>query len=107
MKIKAYFAHPMKLYGTRREENLIARIKDFCRTEGCDEVEIINPVQLQAEYEQWLEEKSKDEHAMRFFKPIVQGCDAVFFTGNTSGVVYECKKAQEVGIPTIDLESIN
>lgn len=107
MKVKVYFAHPMKLYETQREERLISKIRDFCKAEGCDEVEIINPVQLQAEYKQWLESKSKDEHAMRFFKPIVQSCDAVFFIGNTPGVVYECKKAQEVGIPAIDLESIN
>lgn len=107
MKIKVYFAHPIRLYGTHEEEELISKIENFCKAEGCDEIELINPISLQAEYERWLKTKSKDEHAMRFFKKIVQGCDVVFFFGNTPGVAYEIKKAKEVEIPVIDLESIN
>lgn len=108
MKIKVYFAHPMKLYGTNKEKELFKAIESFCSSEGDDlEVEIVNPVTLQNEFETWKKDNAGKEHDMRFFKKIVQSCDAVFHFGNTPGVAYEIKKAKEVGIPVIDLESIN
>ena len=106
-KLKIYFAHAMSLYGTQEEKALIEKIKAFCREEAGEDFEIINPASLQKEYNDWLKNKrGKNEHAMRFFKAIVQDCDAVFFQGKTPGVAYECRKAQEVGIPTFDLASI-
>lgn len=108
MEIKVYFAHPMELYGTAEEAELLKRIEKFCCDADNDlEVEIVNPASLQNEFETWKKDNAGKEHDMRFFKKIVQSCDAVFHFGNTPGVAYEIKKAKEVGIPVIDLELIN
>lgn len=108
LKIKVYFAHPMELYGTAEESELLKRIKKFCYNEDSDlKVEIINPADLQDDFKIWKEHNVKKEHDMRFFKRIVQGCDAVFYFGDTPGVAYEIKKAREAEIPTFDLASID
>lgn len=108
LKIKVYFAHPMELYGTAEEAELSKRIEKFCCNEDSDlEVEIINPADLQDEFKAWKEDNAGKEHDMRFFKRIVQGCDAVFHFGNSPGVAYEIKKAREAEIPTFDVAQID
>lgn len=108
LKIKVYFAHPMELYGTAEEAELLKRIEKFCCDADSDlEVEIVNPADLQNEFETWKKDNAGKEHDMRFFKRIVRGCDAVFYFGDSPGVAYEVKKAREAEIPTFDLTSID
>ena len=104
--MKIYYAHPIKTYGSKTEENDIKKISDFMS--DVDGVEIINPSdkKLQDEYENWKKSKSPEDHDMRFFKHIISECDGLIFRGETSGVKYEIKKAIEFGLPVMDVKEL-
>jgi chromosomal replication initiation ATPase DnaA len=109
IKMKVYFAHPISMYNTKQERELVKKIKEFCQQNagGDFEFEIVNPANLNHEFEAWKKTKPKEDHDMRFFKQIISECDAAFFVGSTNGVRYELRKAEEFGIPTFDAEFID
>ena len=101
-KVKIYYAHPIPTYGSDMEKRDIKFIKSFILG-----AEVINPSdsKIQKQFESWKKkEKTEEDHDMRFFKKLIEQCDGLIFRGNTSGVRYEIAKANEFGIPIMDIE---
>lgn len=111
MKFKIYYAHPIESYGTNIEKEDLKKISEFMDEifEKKEEIEIVNPSdkEIQEKFEKWKkEEKTEEDHDMRFFKKIVEGCDGMVFRGGTPGVKYEINKAKEFDLPIIDILDI-
>ena len=103
---KIYFAHPIVLYGTNKEKEIIKLIeKEFPKSL----FEILNPGNYKNEFQEWKKNNSK-EHFMNYFLELVDMCDILvlhpFEDGDIgAGIGLELEQALFHNLPSYIIDS--